>query len=300
MSGLANPTIAILLTGMLVGMAGALLGSFLVLRGNSMLADAISHSILFGIALAWLATGETSGAVQIAGAALSGVLAVFLIETLARSRRLRDDAAIGLVFPALFSIGVVLINVFARDVHLDEHTVLLGEIGFVWLDTVTVAGLVVPRALLASATLLLVDALFVLAFYNALKLATFDPGLARALGLAPGLVFYAHLSLLSGTAVAAFDAVGVVLFVTFVVVPPAAAYLLCRRLSSLIAVAMLIAVASAPLGYGAALWLDVSVGGAMALATAPFLVGAFSWRRWRERRRYRSAQPPAVSASSSA
>ncbi|MEX0375212.1 metal ABC transporter permease [Spiribacter pallidus] len=300
MSGLANPTIAILLTGMLVGMAGALLGSFLVLRGNSMLADAISHSILFGIALAWLATGETSGAVQIAGAALSGVLAVFLIETLARSRRLRDDAAIGLVFPALFSIGVVLINVFARDVHLDEHTVLLGEIGFVWLDTVTVAGLVVPRALLASATLLLVDALFVLAFYNALKLATFDPGLARALGLAPGLVFYAHLSLLSGTAVAAFDAVGVVLFVTFVVVPPAAAYLLCRRLSSLIAVAMLIAVASAPLGYGAALWLDVSVGGAMALATAPFLVGAFSWRRWRERRRYRSGQPPAVSASSSA
>ncbi|MEX0384370.1 metal ABC transporter permease [Spiribacter pallidus] len=300
MSGLANPTIAILLTGMLVGMAGALLGSFLVLRGNSMLADAISHSILFGIALAWLATGETSGAVQIAGAALSGVLAVFLIETLARSRRLRDDAAIGLVFPALFSIGVVLINVFARDVHLDEHTVLLGEIGFVWLDTVTVAGLVVPRALLASATLLLVDALFVLAFYNALKLATFDPGLARALGLAPGLVFYAHLSLLSGTAVAAFDAVGVVLFVTFVVVPPAAAYLLCRRLSSLIAVAMLIAVASAPLGYGAALWLDVSVGGAMALATAPFLVGAFSWRRWRERRRYRAGQPPAVSASSSA
>jgi manganese/zinc/iron transport system permease protein len=300
MTGLANPTLAILLTGMLVGMAGALLGSFLVLRGNSMLADAISHSILFGIALAWLATGETSGAVQIAGAALSGVLAVFLIETLARSRRLRDDAAIGLVFPALFSIGVVLINVFAQDVHLDEHTVLLGEIGFVWLDTVTVAGLVVPRALLASATLLLVDGLFVLAFYNALKLATFDPGLARALGLAPGLVFYAHLSLLSGTAVAAFDAVGVVLFVTFVVVPPAAAYLLCRRLSSLIGVAMLIAVASAPLGYGAALWLDVSVGGAMALATAPFLVGAFIWRRWRDRRRYRSGQPPAVSASSSA
>jgi len=300
MTGLANPTLAILLTGMLVGMAGALLGSFLVLRGNSMLADAISHSILFGIALAWLATGETSGAVQIAGAALSGVLAVFLIETLARSRRLRDDAAIGLVFPALFSIGVVLINVFARDVHLDEHTVLLGEIGFIWLDTVTVAGMVVPRALLASATLLLVDGLFVLAFYNALKLATFDPGLARALGLAPGLVFYAHLSLLSGTAVAAFDAVGVVLFVTFVVVPPAAAYLLCRRLSSLIGVAMLIAVASAPLGYGAALWLDVSVGGAMALATAPFLVGAFIWRRWRDRRRYRSGQPPAVSASSSA
>ena len=293
MSGLAEPTIAIVLTGMLVGMAAALLGSFLVLRGNSMLADAISHSILFGIAGAWLLTGQTSGPVQIAGAALSGVLAVYLIETLTRTRRLRDDAAIGLVFPALFSAGVVLINVFARDVHLDEHTVLLGEIGFVWLDTLTLGGIEVPRAMLAMAVMLALDAAFVLGFYKALKLATFDADLARALGLAPGLIFYAHLSLLSGTAVAAFDAVGVVLFITFVVVPPATAYLLTRRLSAMIVLAMILAAASAPLGYALAVWLDVSIGGAMALATGPFLAGAYAWRQWRalRQRRMHHAQP---------
>ena len=298
MISLASPTVAILLTGMLVGVSAALLGSFLVLRGNSMLADAISHSILFGIALAWLLTGQTTGPVQIAGAALSGVLAVLLIETLTRTRRLRDDAAIGLVFPALFSIGVLLINVFARDVHLDEHTVLLGEIGFVWLDTLTLGGVELPRATLAMAVMLALDAVFVLVFYKSLKLATFDPDLARALGLAPGLVFYAHLSLLSGTAVAAFDAVGVVLFVTFVVVPPATALLLTRRLSTLIVVAMLIAAASAPIGYGVALWLDVSIGGSMALATGPFLAAAYAWRRWQtaRRRRVRPVQP-ASSAS---
>ena len=284
MSLLAEPLVAILLTGMLVGTSAALLGSFLVLRGNSMLADAISHSILFGIAVAWLLSGQTSGPVQIAGAALSGVLAVFLIETLTRTRRLRDDAATGLVFPALFSAGVVLINVTARDVHLDEHTVLLGEVGFVWLDTVSVAGVELPRAMLATGVMLLLDAAFVLAFYKALKLATFDPDLARALGLAPGIIFYAHLALVSGTAVAAFDAVGVVLFITFVVVPPATAYLLTRRLLPMIVLAMLIAALSAPLGYALAIALNVSIGGSMALANGPFLLLAYGWRRWRQQR----------------
>ncbi|AGY91525.1 hypothetical protein SPICUR_02560 [Spiribacter curvatus] len=296
---LAEPTIAILVTGMLVGISAALLGSFLVLRGNSMLADAISHSILFGIAVAWMLTGETSGPIQIAGAALSGVLAVFLIETLTRTRRLRDDAATGLVFPALFSAGVVLINITARDVHLDEHTVLLGEVGFVWLDTVILLGVELPRAMLATGVMLVVDAIFVLAFYKALKLATFDPDLARALGLAPGVIFYAHLALLSGSAVAAFDAVGVVLFITFVVVPPATAYLLSQRLVTLIVLAMLIAATSAPLGYALAIWLDVSIGGSMALANGPFLMLAYGWRQWRDRRR---SQPGArvQSASTSA
>ena len=296
---LTDPTVAIVLTGALVGMSGALLGSFLVLRGNSMLADAISHSILFGIAIAWLLTGQTSGPLQIVGAALSGVLAVFLIELLTRSRRLRDDAAIGLVFPALFSAGVVLINLYAADVHLDEHTVLLGEIGFIWLDTVTLMGVEVPRATLTLGVMLLVDAAFVLAFFKTLKLATFDTDLARVLGLMPGLVFYAHLSLLSGTAVAAFDAVGVVLFVSFVVVPPAAAYLVTQRLVSLIVLALGIAAASAPIGYWLALWWDVSIGGMMALSTGGFLLLCYGWRRFADRRALGSTPvqpPPSASA----
>lgn len=298
MSLFAEPLVAILLTGMLVGVSGALLGSFLVLRGNSMLADAISHSILLGIALAWLLTGQTSGPIQIAGAALSGVFAVYLIEWLTRSRRVRDDAAIGLVFPALFSLGVVLINLYARDVHLDEHTVLLGEIGFVWLDLVSIGGVEVPRAVLNMAVMLLIDALFVLAFFKALKLATFDPDLARLLGLLPALVFYAHLTLLSGTAVAAFDAVGVVLFITFVVVAPAAAYLLTRRLIPMLFLAMALAAASAPIGYALAVYWDVSISGTMALVNGGFLLLALGLRALRRPPRGGDAltQPPVSSA----
>jgi hypothetical protein len=123
-------------TGALVGIAASLVGTFLVLRGSSMLSDAISHSIVFGIVVVWLFTGLTTGPLQIAGAAAAGLLTVVLTEALTRTRLVRNDAAIGLVFPALFAAGILLINIYGRDVHLDEHTVLLGEIGFVWLDTV--------------------------------------------------------------------------------------------------------------------------------------------------------------------
>ena len=96
-----NPSLMIVATGVLVGSAAALIGPFLILRGNSMLSDAISHSIVFGIVSVWLLTGYASGPVQIMGAALTGVLTVFLTEALARSGRVKDDAAIGLVFPVL-------------------------------------------------------------------------------------------------------------------------------------------------------------------------------------------------------
>jgi len=298
-----EPTIAIVLTGMLVGAAGSLLGVFLVLRGNSMLSDAISHAILFGIAVVWLLTGATSGPVQIVGAALSGVLAVFLIESVVRTRRVRQDAAIGLVFPALFSLGVVLLNVFARDVHLDEHTVLLGEIGFVWLDQINVAGWVLPQSLATLAVVLAIDGLFIALFYKALKLATFDPELARTLGFMPTLLFYGLLSLVSGTAVAAFDAVGVVLFICFVIVPPAAAYLLTDRLAVMLFLAVAMAMASAPLGYVAAVALNVSIAGMMALATGGFLILALTLGPRhgllaRRARRRRLADQPADGASS--
>ena len=263
---------SIMATGALVGIAASLLGPFLVLRRNSMLTDAISHSIVFGIVVVWMLTGQSSGPVQIVGAALTGVLTVFLIELLARTRRVKNDAAIGLVFPALFSIGVLLLNLFARDVHIDTHTVLLGEIGFVWLDTALVAGTEVPVALLSMTAVTLVNLLFVLLLYKELKLMSFDEALARTLGFLPAVLFYLLLTLTSATAVAAFDAVGAVLFVAFVIVPPAAAYLVTDRLWRMILYGALISLASSIAGYYLAVFWNVSIGGMMALCTGGFLL----------------------------
>jgi manganese/zinc/iron transport system permease protein len=271
----ANPDLMIMLTGALVGIAASALGTFLVLRGNSMLSDAISHSIVFGIVIVWLLTRQQSGPVQIIGAALTGVFTVFLTEVLVNTRRVKDDAAIGLVFPVLFSIGVLLLNVYARDVHIDQHTVLLGEIGFVWLDTINLGGYEMPQALVSMGAMTAINLSFVTFFFKELKLATFDAGLARALGFAPVAIFYALLALTSATAVAAFDSVGAILFIAFVIVPPSAAYLLTDRLGLMLLYGALISIASSITGYVSATALNVSIGGMMAVMTGVFLMLAF-------------------------
>ncbi|GAB2783583.1 metal ABC transporter permease [Halomonas shantousis] len=270
-----NVPLMIMLVGALVGIASTLVGTFLVLRGTSMLSDAIGHSIVFGIVIVWLITHQQSGPIQIVGAALTGIFTVFLTELLVNTQRVKKDAAIGLVFPVLFSIGVLLLNLYARDVHIDTHTVLLGEIGFVWLDTVTLGEYRVPQSLLSMGVMTLINGLFVTLFYKELKLATFDAALAKALGFAPGVLFYGLLMLTSSTAVAAFDAVGAVLFVAFVIVPPAAAYLLTDRLWLMFLYGMAISIASSVSGYHLAVAWDVSIGGMMAVMTGVFLLLAF-------------------------
>ncbi|GEK73771.1 MULTISPECIES: metal ABC transporter permease [Halomonas] len=299
-----NPAAMIMLVGALVGIASTLVGTFLVLRGNSMLSDAIGHAIVFGIVIVWLVTHQQSGPLQILGAALTGLLTVVLTELLVSTRRVKQDAAIGLVFPVLFSIGVLLLNLYARDVHIDTHTVLLGEIGFVWLDTVTLGEYRVPQALLSMGAMTLLNAAFVGCFFKELKLATFDEGLARALGLAPGLLFHGLLLLTSGTAVAAFDAVGAVLFVAFVIVPPATAYLLTDRLWLMFVYGILVSILSSISGYVLAVAWDVSIGGMMAVMTGAFLLVAFlagprygvvaQWFRRRGQRRLNEIRTLAV------
>ncbi|KJZ12609.1 MULTISPECIES: metal ABC transporter permease [Halomonas] len=289
-----NIPLMIMLVGALVGIASSLVGTFLVLRGTSMLSDAIGHSIVFGIVVVWLLTHQASGPLQIIGAALTGIFTVFLTELLVSTQKVKKDAAIGLVFPVLFSLGVLLINLYASDVHIDAHTVLLGEIGFVWLDTLPIGGVEVPRALVSMGAMTALNLAFVAAFYKELKLATFDSALAKALGFAPTALFYALLLLTSGTAVAAFDAVGAVLFVAFVIVPPSAAYLLTDRLWKIFVYASLIAAASSVSGYYLAVAWDVSIGGMMAVMTGVFLALAFLlgprygvFAQWLERRRQR-------------
>lgn len=261
----------IVLTGVLAGVAAAIPGLFLVLRGQAMLTDAMAHAIVLGIVAVWLATGATAGPVVIAGAAAAGLLCVLATSAVAATGLVRGDAAIGLVFPAMFAAGVLLINLNARDLHLDAHSVLLGEIGFVWLDTLPVAGVEVPRAVLWLAAMAALNAAFVAAFWKELKLAAFDPGLAAALGLRPRLMGNVLLALTSATAVAAFDAVGVVLFVAFAAVPAATALLLTDRLGVALALALAVAALAAMAGYPVAVAADVSIGGAMALSAGAAL-----------------------------
>ena len=274
-------TFAILATGVLTAASAALLGTFLVVRGQAMLSDAISHGVVFGIAVTFLVSGAVSGRLQLFGAALAGLLTVLLTEALAGSGRMRRDAATGLVFPALFAAGVLLLGLYARDVHVDSHTVLLGEIGFVWLDTIDLFGLMVPRAVAVLGGVFLLNVAYVSAFYKALVAASFDQQLARLQGLRPRLVTVGLLALTSLTAVAALDAVGVVMFVAFAITPAVVGRLAAARLPAVLAVALVVGVGAALGGYPLAVVADVSIGGMMALLTSlPLLMMLFMRRTW--------------------
>ena len=274
-SWLASPAFTIMMVGSLVGVATSVLGVFLVLRQNSMLTDAISHSVLLGIVVMFFIIGDSASPLLLVGAAGAGVLTVYLTELLHGSGRVKQDAAIGLVFPALFALGVLLISLYARNVHIDTHAVLLGEIGFAWLDTIEVFGVRLARSLGVMAVVTAINVLFVAVFFKELKIVTFDPALALALGFSPTLFHYLLLSLTSVTAVGAFDAVGAILVIAFFIVPPAAAYLLTDRLWLLLVYAAGIAVSASISGYYLAVLLDVSIGGMMATMTGVFLLGAF-------------------------
>jgi manganese/zinc/iron transport system permease protein len=260
----------------LTAAACALPGVFLVLRRMALMSDAISHAILLGIVLAFFVTENIASPLLVVAAAATGVLTVSLVELLARTRRVKEDAAIGLVFPALFSIGVILIARYASDVHLDVDAVLLGELAFAPFNRWELGGVDMgPRTLWMMGGILLLNAAFVAAFYKELKLTTFDAALAGALGFAPGVLHYAFMTLVSVTAVGAFDAVGSVLVVALMIAPPAAAYLLTDRLPRMIGLSVALAVVSAQGGYWASYLLDVSIAGAMASMTGVVFLAAF-------------------------
>lgn len=264
---MSQAQLEIQLVAVVVAAACALPGVFLVLRRMAMMSDAVSHAILPGIVVGFFLTHDLNAPLLIVTAALTGVLTVALVEGIERTRLVREDAAIGLVFPALFSIGVVLIARYAGDVHLDVDAVLLGELAFVPFDRMVAFGWDLgPRALYVMGGILLLNALFVGVFYKELKLSTFDAGLAAAFGFAPGVLHYALMGLVSVTAVGAFDAVGSILVVALMVGPPAAAYLLTDRLSRMIGLSVVLGGACAVAGYALARVLDASIAGAMATA----------------------------------
>lgn len=259
-----SPSVEIQLIAIVVAAACALPGVFLVLRRMAMMSDAISHTVLLGIVLAFFVVEEFGHPLLMVGAAAMGLLTVTLVEMIAKTKLVKEDASIGLVFPALFSIAVILVSVFARNVHLDEHVVFQGDLAFAPFDRLIVMGFDWgPRTLVIMTAVFMLNLLYIILFYKELKLATFDAGLAAALGFSPAIIHYSLMALVSITAVGAFDAVGSILVIALMIVPPVTAYLLTDRLAYMLLLSVFIGVAGAISGYWLARWLDGNIGGAM-------------------------------------
>lgn len=270
---LAFWTIAV---GVVANVSCALLGCYLVLRRMSLLGDAISHAVLPGIAVAFLLIGQVTGPGIVLGAMALGLLTSFLTQTLHSSGGVPEDASMGVVFTSLFALGVILITRAAAHADLDAGCVLYGLIEFVPLDTVPVLGIEVPRAMITLAFALLLTLGFIALLWKELKITSFDPALATAMGISATAVHYSLMAMVAGVTVAAFEAVGSILVVAMLIVPAATAQLLTDRLRPMLAWSAAVAALGAVGGYFFAAAWNTSVAGMMAVVVgAQFALAVF-------------------------
>ena len=225
------------LCSVLVGIACGALGCFVVLRRMALIGDALSHAILPGVVIAFLVTQSTDISKLFLGALAAGVLAAVLIRVVSQASRTKEDSAIGIVFTALFALGIIIASGLPRGTHFDLKCFLFGDPLAVGPDDLIMMGIVAPLVLLA-----------IFLFYHRLKLISFDPTVAAAMGISVTGMHYLVMGLLSATVVAGLKTTGVVLVVAMVITPASAAYQLCDRLWSMLVLAGLFGAISAAAG----------------------------------------------------
>lgn len=260
----------ILLMGFLVAAGCGLVGNYMILRKMALVGDAISHSLLPGIALAFLISDSRALTPLFIGAILTGILTVILIEFIHKNSKIKPDAAIGIVFSTLFAIGVVIITIFADHVDLDTDCVLYGELAFIPLTKpVIFLGLNLgPYQIVRMAFVLLGLIAVIIIFYKELLVSIFDPGLARCIGIKPKIFNYGLALVLSLVIVSAFRSVGAILVVGMLLFPGCTARLLSDKLKSILGISLLLSALYPILGLILATWLDCSIAGAITVAAA--------------------------------
>lgn len=272
----------IVIVGAVTAVACALPGCFLVLRKMSMMGDAISHAVLPGIAAAFLLTGTRSSVTMFVAAAATGILTAVFTQWISRFGRVDRGAAMGIVFTTLFAIGLILIVQAADHVDLDPGCVLYGAMELAPLDTRSILGFDVPRAALTIGSVMLVNLVVIAALFKELRLSSFDSGLADTLGFSSNLLHYLLMTLVAVTTVAAFEAVGSIIVIAMLIVPPATALLMTRHLVAMLAIASGIGILSAGLGHLAAItvprWFGFSgTSSSGMMATAAGFLFVLAW-----------------------
>ena len=261
----ASNSLWIVLMGFLVSGTCGLVGCFVVLRRMALVGDAISHSLLPGITLAFLLTHSRDTLPMMIGAIAAGVLTVALIEAIRYTSRIKADAAIGIVFSSLFAVGVIMISVFADKVDLDAECVLYGELGFIPLQEVAYFGdlAIGPEPVVRMAVIAVIAIILLIAFYKEMLVTSFDAGLAASLGISPARYQYGLTLFLSIVIVSSFESVGVVLVIAMIIFPGATALLLTDRLSNALWISTAFTALYAVFGFHLATWLNASIAGGM-------------------------------------
>ncbi|TAE14607.1 MAG: metal ABC transporter permease [Bacteroidetes bacterium] len=260
----------VLLAGCLVAVSNALLGCWLVLRKNVLVGDAIAHAVLPGIVLAYWITQSRGSGYMLIGAAVLGMFITWLIETLQRKASMQQDASIGLSFTFLFAVGVIMVSWLGDKVDLDQECVLYGDLAYIPLDT---------RPLWQLVGLFVGVCVFLYVGHRGLWLTTFDENYSASIGISTVFWHYSLMSAVSFSTVFSFEAVGAVLVVAFLVVPPATAYLLTESLPTMLFFSVIFAIIAVFVGYAVAVALNTSLAGTMATVVGAEFFLAFAYTR---------------------
>ncbi len=248
-----------LLVAVLVGILCAVVGSYLMVQRLALLGDAISHSVMPGLAIAFALEANI-----FLGAFLAGVLSTLLIALIHTRSPIKEDTAMGIVFSAFFALGITLITVIQKDNKVDLNHFLFGNIlGVGWDDvttTVMIAAIVVGLIIL---------------LFKELQFYTFDPVGAQAAGLPVNLLNFGLMILIALTIVASLKVVGVILVLALLVTPGATAYLLVTRLHQMMLVGAVLSVIASISGMYLSYYFNLPSGPAVVLVAASFFVLAF-------------------------
>ncbi len=241
----------------LVGVACGVLGCFVVLRRMALIGDALSHAVLPGVVIAFMLTRDSGIVGLLLGALFAGLATAVLVNLVSRHSRTKEDSSIGIVFTSLFALGIVLISALPRGLHFDLKCFLFGDplaVGTadLWM-----------MAVIAPAVVLIVTLL-----YHPLKISSFDPVVAAAMGLPVVLLHYLLMGMLSATVVAGLKTTGVILVVAMVITPASAAYQLTNRFWVMLTLAGLFGALSAAIGMSVAFVTNAPTGPAMVLVAA--------------------------------
>jgi ABC-type Mn2+/Zn2+ transport system permease subunit/Mn-dependent DtxR family transcriptional regulator len=256
-----------LIASSLVGITCGVLGCFIVLRNMALIGDALSHAILPGVVVAFVVMGSYSALGFFVGSVLAGLVAAGGITWIQQNVNTKNDAAIGIVFTAMFGLGVMGISAISKQegVHLDLKDFLFGNILGVSNEDLYVTTATTIYVLLSVA-----------AFYRYLFISTFQPVIAQTMGININVIHYFLMLLLSFSVVASLQTVGVILVVAMLVTPASTALLLSNKLSQVLWISGLIGFVSAVLGFILAVILDTTPGPAMTVtATLLYLIAVF-------------------------
>ena len=245
---------AALITSILVGVMSGVIGSFIILRGLSLMGDAISHAVLPGVAVAYML-----GINLLLGASIFGILAAMLIGYVASHSKLKNDTAIGIVFSAFYALGFVLISLAESSSNL--HHILFGNVLAVS-----------ARDLLTTTCVLIAVILFIVIFYKELLITSFDETFARTYGLRTQMVHYALMLMLTLVTVSSLQTVGIILVVAMLITPAATAFLWTNKLHWMLVDSAIFGALASLIGLFLSYTLNWSSGPAIVLVAA-FIFG---------------------------